>query len=100
MRVKSEIPKEVLTNVLNYFRKNLPGFSVMEIQRASEHPDDAYLYMIIAKRKENPFPRIMGDYSCWTSWNESTQSLNCGHYGLKTLQEAREICQENFHKVS
>ena len=99
MRAKCEISKEVLTNVLYYFSKNLPAFSVMEIQRASEHPGDAYLYMVIAKRKENPFPGIMGDYSCWTSWNESTQSLNCGHYGLKTLQEAREICKEHFYRV-
>lgn len=99
MRAKSEISKEVLTNVLNYFSENLPHFSVVEIRRASEHPDDSYLYMVIAKRKENPFPGIMGDYSCWTSWNESTQSLNYGHYGLKTLQDAREICQEKFLRI-
>ena len=100
MNRKSDVPKDVLVNVINYFSKNLPAFSVMEVRKASEHPDDSYLYMVIAKRKENPFSRIMGDYSCWTSWNESMQSLNCGHYGLKTFQDAREICQENFHKVS
>ena len=97
MTTANDIPKDVLINVINYFSKNLPTFSVMEILKASNHPDDSYLYMVIAKKKANPFSRIMGDYSCWTSWNESTQSLNCGHYGLKTIHDAREICKKYFH---
>lgn len=33
-----------------------------------------------------------GTYAVWTAWNEATQSLNHGHYDLKSLEE----CEKGF----
>jgi len=35
-----------------------------------------------------------GSYAVWISWNESTQSLNHGHYGLPDMKSCAEIMTE------
>lgn len=32
------------------------------------------------------------------TWNESTQSLNGGHYDIKTYEDALRICEERRTK--
>lgn len=81
----------VITYIIDYFNKHLPNYRVYEVYHKSNHDDDNYLYMVLAKKntdKEN-------DYAVWTSWNESTQSLNYGHYDL-TKDKAKEVLQEYF----
>lgn len=56
-----------------------------------------FFYMIIycvAGRKSD------GTYACWTSWSEATQSLNHGHYGLKSFDLAEKILKENFVDIT
>ena len=53
--------------------------------------------MVIAKHKN--YPAIKASIGCgpwvvWTTWNESTQSLNGGHYDIKTYEDALSICEE------
>ena len=40
-----------------------------------------------------------GTYSVWTGWNELNQSLNHGHYDLKSVEECEKIFEEFFYKV-
>ena len=70
------VPQQVKENVKKYLENNNLG-ELVDVLRASEWPDDHYLYMVIAKTKTS--------YSCWTAWNEFTKSLNYGHYGLNDI---------------
>ena len=92
---REDAPREVVVHVVNYFdtESSLQNYVPVLITRASEHPDDAYLYHVIAKRND-------GKYACWTSWNESTQSLNFGHYDLESEDEALAILDEHYHRLT
>ena len=90
-RFNEPVPQEVKENVKKYLEKNNLG-ELVDVMRHSDHPDDNYLYHVIAKRNDS--------YSCWTSWNETTQSLNFGHYNLVSEEVAREICDEYFYKIT
>lgn len=90
------VTDQVVLNILEYFdnkEHGLSNYTPVCVMRASEHPDDAYLYHIIAKRND-------GKYACWTSWNESTQSLNFGHYDLESEDEALAILDEHYHRLT
>lgn len=41
-----------------------------------------------------------GTYACWTSWNDSTKSLNHGHYRLNSLKGAEKIVKDNFYDIT
>jgi len=79
---------KVLRHVESYFRKNLPQYAVLEIRKKSYHPDDEHLFMVSAKKVTD------GTYAAWSSWNEELQTLNHGHYGLKSTKECDEIFAE------
>lgn len=79
---------EVRKHAEAYFREHLPQYTLLEIRRKSNHPDDSYLFMVSAGKSD-------GAYAVWTCWNESIQSLNHGHYGLKTLEDCEEVFREN-----
>lgn len=85
-----DVSENVVENVRKYFTKNLPQYFVCTVARASSHPDDHYLYTVIAKHREN------GTYTTWTSWNETTQCLNFGHYGLDA-EEAAVVAAKQFN---
>lgn len=78
---------EIKNHIVQYFKENLPQYTVLEIKQKSSHPDDWYLYMVSAKKTD-------GTYAVWTNWNEKTSSLNHGHYGLASLEECRNIFAE------
>ena len=80
---------EVREHVELYFKENLPKYTVLEIRRKSSHPDDSYLFMVSAKNDN-------GTYAVWTGWNELNQSLNHGHYDLKSVKECENIFEEFF----
>lgn len=84
-----------VNNVMEYFRTEqaLSKYSVECICRHSNYPDDAYLYSIIALKDDNT-------YTCWSCWNDKIKSLNHGHYGLKTKEEAIDILKDNFYDVT
>lgn len=73
-----------------YFKEHMPKYEIVEVVKKSSHPDDSHLYMVAARKHPNTF-------AVWTSWNESTESLNHGHYGLTTLLECEKIFQEFYH---
>lgn len=86
------VPDKVKDNVYKYFENNLPEYTVYNVYYKSNHDADNYLYMVLAKKNTDK----NDDYAVWTCWNESTQSLNYGHYSL-TEEKARKVLQEYFH---
>ena len=34
----------------------------------------------------------------WTAWNESSQSLNFGHYNLKSIEDCEKVFEEFYFK--
>lgn len=78
------VSDEVKNHVRKYFEEYLPQYTVYEVYHKSNHDDDGYLYMVEAYHKEN-----CDNFAVWTSWNESTQSLNHGHYKLTKEQAKR-----------
>lgn len=83
--------EQVIQNVEEYFKEHLPQYSVLKVVKKSNHKDDAYLYMVSAKKSDDT-------YAVWTSWNESTQSLNYGHYDLKSEEDCNKIFEEFYYK--
>lgn len=95
-RFNEPVPQEVRDNVSKYLKENNLG-ELIDVVRHSDHPEDCYLYHVIAKRRN----AYWGDtYCCWTSWNETTQSLNYGHYNLISEQEARKISDSFIFRMS
>lgn len=84
---------EAREHVEFYFKENLPQYTVLEIRRKSSHPDDGYLFMVSAKKDD-------GTYAVWTSWNESTLSLNHGHYNIKSLEDCEKVIKEYVDDTS
>ncbi len=86
------VPEEVINNIKEYFldeNNHITQFEVVEVRRASNHPDDNYLYHVIGKNKNT------NEYATWTSWNEKTKVLNHGHYNV-SLDMAKEISDDYF----
>lgn len=82
---------KVRENVELYFKKHLPEYTVLEIRKKSYHPADSYLWMVSAKKED-------GTYAVWTAWNESTQSLNYGHYHLKSIEACEAVFEEFYYR--
>lgn len=87
------IPDQVVKSLKEYFNEAFPGISICHVYRKSNHPDDYYLYTVTAKSSD-------GAYCCWSSWNSLTESLNQGHYGLKTEQNCIDILQDLFNDIT
>ena len=83
--------EEVIINIEKYFKENLPAYEVVEVRKKSEYEEDAYLYMVAARKGT-------GEYAVWTCWNERLQSLNYGHYDIKDLETCHKIMDEFYHK--
>lgn len=94
--MSATVPMSVWNNVRKYFKESLDDrYDLQDVIRYK--PMDSYLYMVIAKHKN--YPAIKASIGCgpwvvWTTWNESTQSLNGGHYDIKTYEDALSICEE------
>ncbi len=83
---------EVSRHIESYFKEHLVQYTVLEIRRKSSHPDDTHLWMVSAQKSD-------GTYAVWTSWNESTKSLNYGHYDLTSIEDCEKIFEKhrNIH---
>lgn len=77
-------------NVEKYFKKHLPQYRVLEIRKKSVYPEDSYLFMVSAIRED-------GTYAVWTSWNETTQCLNYGHYALQSVEDCEKVFAEFYN---
>ena len=83
--------KQVRFNVEEYFKKHLPQYTVLEIKQKSEYPEDCYLFMVSAIKDD-------GTFSMWTSWNETVQSLNYGHYNLESYADCEMLFEEHYYR--
>lgn len=92
----SGVPRTVLCDVEEYFESSggLNNFIPTHICRKSNDPSDDYLYEVVGYNVKTK------EYACWTSWNQSTKSLNMGHYNLQREQEALEIIKDRFNDIS
>lgn len=79
--------QQVIDHVSEYFKEHLPEYTVLEVRRKSSHPEDSYLWVVSARKND-------GTFAVWTAWNESTQSLNHGHYGIKSLEGCGKLMSE------
>ena len=81
---------KVMKQVTLYLKEHLPGYTVLKVRKKSYHPDDSHLYMVSAKKDD-------GTYAVWTSWNQKTESLNHGHYGLQSEEACKKVMDEFYH---
>ena len=88
------VDDNTVKNIENYFKKSegLKEYQILLVYRASNHPEDDYLYSVVGYKNSL--------YSCWSSWNDKTKSLNHGHYGLTSLEVAKCILKENFYDIT
>lgn len=99
--MSATVPMSVWNNVRKYFKESLDDrYDLQDVIRY-QNPMDSYLYMVIAKHKNYSAIKASiggGPWVVWTTWNESTQSLNGGHYDIKTYEDALRICEERRTK--
>ena len=79
---------KVLRHAELYFKEHLPHYAVLTVSRKNLHPDDDYLYVVSAKNEKD------NTYAVWSCWNEKTQSLNHGNYGIKSLEACEKLVKE------
>lgn len=90
----SFVPETVRSGVDSCLVKN--GYSPVFTCRLSEHPDDYYLFLVIAKYEgTNEYQK--GAYTSWL-YNASVSGLYEGHYDLN-LKEALEITAKKLHML-
>lgn len=83
---------EVKEHVELYFKKYLPQYTVLEIRQKSYHPEDNYLYMVSAGKKDST-------YAFWSSWNERLQTLDHGHYSLQSVEDCEKLFEEFYYEA-
>ena len=81
---------EVMEQVTLYLKEYLPGYTVLKVRKKSYHPDDSHLYMLAAEKDD-------GTYAVWTCWNQKTETLNHGHYGLQSEEACKKIMEEFYY---
>ena len=91
----------ITSEVYDKIQKATEGLGCMPIMicRASNHPEDDYLYVVLAQyTKPNPF----GEYCVWTA-NTSRQvekaDLFYGHYGL-SFKVALDVVQDKVRDLN
>ena len=90
----SKVPDSVIKDVISYFKTDISGFMPVKVCRHSNHPEDVYLYSVIAKHENSDA------YACWSTFNDSTKSLNHGHYYLSGEDDALEIIKDKFFDIT
>ena len=90
------MPLKIYENVKKYFEKNNMPYDVQEII-PDKSPFNNYLFIVIAKHRE--YPEIKkacggGPWVVWSSWNESTQCLNHGHYDIVDYDKAYALAMD------
>lgn len=75
----------------DYMAKKLPQYELLNTYPKSNHPDDSYLHMVVARHKTNH------TYAVWTCWNTKTESLNHGHYNLLDKASCMSVLIRNYY---
>lgn len=86
----------IYENVKKYFEKNNMPYDVQEII-PDKSPFNDHLYIVIAKRRNYPeLNRKLGGgpWVVWSSWNESTQCLDHGHYDIVDYDKAYALAMD------
>nr|DAX14581.1 MAG TPA: Large polyvalent protein associated domain 24 [Bacteriophage sp.] len=78
-----EATPQIYKNVRSYFSAG-HGVENYNLVSVRQKLTETYIYRVMAQHK------ITGEYAVWTCWNETTQSLNFGHYDL-TKETAIDI---------
>lgn len=78
-----EATPKVYKNVRSYFSTG-HGVENYNLVSVRQKLNEDFIYRVLAQHK------ITGKYAAWTCWNETTQSLNFGHYNLD-LEKAMDI---------
>lgn len=81
MRTSLNVNNNVKENIKKYLEEKLSNYELISVGHVPTESD--FIYRVLAKKKKNPYPEYMGDFAVWTCWNETTQSLNWGHYDLR-----------------
>ena len=79
---------EVVRRVNEYMEEHLPQYTVCEVRRQSYFADKDYLYMVSAVKKDG------SSFAFWSSYNDSIQSMNHGHYGLPSMEACAKMMTE------
>lgn len=95
-----KISENVVLSVKDYISNHFPGYDVLSVMRKSNMPEDQYLYMVIAKNNNGDSVFKSTPYACWSCWNQSTESLNYGHYNLPDEESCRKILGEQFNDIT
>lgn len=80
------VPESVRNNVKKYFDDELKYYEVVAVGQTL---GKAYTYIVLAKKSNSDY------FTVWTCWNESTQSLNHGHYDLTEVQAMKLFMNPN-----
>ncbi len=86
----------IYENVKKYFEKNNMPYDVQEII-PDKSPFNDYLFIVIAKHRNYPeLKRKLGGgpWAVWSSWNESAQCLNHGHYDIADYDKAYALAMD------
>ena len=80
------VPEQVRKNVDKYFAESngLINYEPIAVGQYRGQYEAEYIYIVLARQIRG------GKWAVWTSWNESTQSLNFGHYDM-TEQQAMKL---------
>lgn len=87
---------EVHNRVIKYLKENLSRCDLNDVEvyvGGDPSVGDGHLYLVLAKDKPSKY-RKEDTYSCWTCWNDKTESLNFGHYDL-SKEDAMYILMEH-----
>lgn len=87
---------DVYNRVIKYLKENLSRCDLNDVEvyvGGDPSVGEGHLYLVLAKDKPSKY-RKEDTYSCWTCWNDKTESLNFGHYDL-TKEKAMYILMEH-----
>lgn len=89
---RCEVSEKVKEMIEKYLVENLPYYTLVKVERKSNHPNDHYLYMVVAQHNNDT-------YAVWTCFNSETNSMNYGHYGLETIEECEQILNDFYYNI-
>lgn len=90
------VPLNIYDHIREYFKKENMSYDLQEVI-PSKNPYDDYLFIVIAKKRNYPKENKLmgfGPWVVWGAWNESTQTLNGGHYDLIDYDKAYAVAMD------
>lgn len=89
------VENDVIDSIKDYMADGaLSNFKPIRISRASNCPEDHYLYFVTGYNTSTDM------YACWTCWNQMTKTLNYGHYNIPSLRDVDDLFAERFNDIT